>query len=122
VLVSNPIFDRKGTLVPYLKCVSCRIRVSAAAAGADPTAASCPGCDQPLEPAASLIEVLGFRTPRIHDHSALPRRPDRVSDISGGREAAQAQHDAERWLDDGGRPLASALAESIALPRPRAGP
>jgi hypothetical protein len=105
--------------VPYLKCVSCKIRVSGAGAGTDLTDGSCPDCGQSLEPVANLVEVLGFRTPNIHNSSVPPR----VADISGGRAAAEAHLDAERWLREGGSLLPEALAEAVALPRPpRTGP
>jgi hypothetical protein len=89
--------------VPYFKCVSCKIRVSATApAGRDLTAGSCPGCGQPLEAVAKLDEVLGFRSPNEHDSPVPPRVAERPADISGGRAAAQAQLDADRWLGEGG--------------------
>jgi hypothetical protein len=100
--------------VPYLKCVSCRIRVPKADAGTDLTGGSCPGCGQPLEPVVKLVEVLGFRTPNIYDSSVPPR----VADISGGRSAAEADLDADRWLNEGGSLLPEALAEAVALPSP----
>jgi hypothetical protein len=106
-------FDRKA-LVPYLKCVSCKIRVSGADAGTDLTGGSCPACGQPLEPVGKLAELLGFRTPNIYDSSVPPR----VADISGGRSAAEADLDADRWLKEGGSLLPEALAEAVALPRP----
>jgi hypothetical protein len=105
-------------LVPYFKCVSCRIRVSVAGAATDLTDGSCPGCGQSLEPVAKLTDVMGFRSPNLHDPSVPPRIADRVADISGGRAAADAQLDADRWLDEGGAPLPESIAEAIALPRP----
>lgn len=100
--------------MPYLKCVPCKIRVSGAGAGTDLTGGSCPGCGQSLEPVGKLAEVLGFRTPNIYDSSVPPR----VGDISGGRAAAEADLDADRWLNEGGSLLPEALAEAVALPRP----
>jgi hypothetical protein len=104
--------------VPYLKCVPCKIRVPGAEAGADLTDGSCPGCGQPLEPVAKLAEVLGYRSPKLRDSSV----PARVADISGGRAAAEAHLDADRWLDDGGSLSPEALAEAVALPRLGTGP
>jgi hypothetical protein len=106
-------FDRKA-LVPYLKCVSCKIRVSTADAGTDQTGRSCPACGRSLEPVGKLAEVLGFRTPNIYDSSVPPR----VADISGGRSATEADLDADRWLNEGGSLLPEALAEAVALPSP----
>ena len=104
--------------MPYFKCVSCRIRVSVAGAATDLTDGSCPGCGQALEPVAKLTDVMGFRSPNLHDPSVPPRIADRVADISGGRAAADAQLDADRWLDDGGGLLPESIAEAMALPRP----
>jgi hypothetical protein len=42
-----------------------------------------------------------------------------MSDISGGRAAAEAQWDADRWLDEGGALPPDAIAEAVALPRPK---
>jgi hypothetical protein len=106
--------------VPYFKCVSCRIRVSAAGAATGLTDGSCPGCGQPLQPVAKLTEVMGFRSPNLHDPSIPPRIAERMADISGGRAAAEAQSDADRWLDDGGGPPSEAIAEAVALPKPSA--
>jgi hypothetical protein len=105
--------------VPYFKCVSCRIRVSVAGAATDLTDGSCPGCGKSLQPVAKLTEVMGFRSPNLYDSSVPPRIAERMSDISGGRAAAEAQLDADRWLDDGGGLLPEAIAEAVALPRPR---
>jgi hypothetical protein len=104
--------------VPYFKCVSCKIRVSAAGIGRALTAGSCPGCGEPLEPVAKLDEVLRFRSPNLHDSSIPPRVAERVADISGGRAAAEAQLDADRWLNEGGSLAPEAIAEAVALPRP----
>ena len=100
--------------MPYLKCVSCKIRVSRADAGADLTSGSCPACGQWLEPVGKLSEVLGFRTPNTYDSSVPPR----VADISGGRSAVEADLDADRWLNEGGSLLPEALAGAVALSSP----
>jgi hypothetical protein len=105
-------------LVPYFKCVSCRIRVSVTGAATDLTDGSCPGCGRSLEPAAKLTDVMGFRSPNLDDRSVPPRIAERMSDISGGRAAAEAQLDADRWLDEGGALPPEAIAEAVALPRP----
>jgi hypothetical protein len=104
--------------VPYFKCVSCRIRVSVAGAAADLTDGSCPGCGQPLQPVAKLTDVVGFRSPNLHDRSVPPRIAQRMADITGGRAAAEAQLDADRWLDEGGALPPDAIAQAVALPRP----
>jgi hypothetical protein len=104
--------------VPYFKCVPCRIRVSVSGAATDLTDGSCPGCGRSLEPVAKLTDVMGFRSPNLHDRSVPPRIAGRISDISGGRAAAEAQLDADRWLDEGGALPPEAIAEAVALPRP----
>jgi hypothetical protein len=103
--------------VPYLKCVPCKIRVSAAGPNTALTDGSCPGCGQSLERVAKLADVLGFRSHNIHDSSI----PARVADISGGSAAAQAQLDADRWLNEGGSLPPEPIAEAMALRRPRMG-
>jgi hypothetical protein len=108
--------------VPYLKCVTCKIRVSGAGAGTDLTDVSCPSCGQALEPVANLAGVLGYRSSNLHDSPAAPRAAGRVADISGGRAAAEADLDADRWLGEGGSLSPEALAEAVALPRPGTGP
>jgi hypothetical protein len=105
-------------LVPYFKCVSCRIRVSVAGAATDLTDGSCPGCGQSLQPVANLTELMGFRSPNLHDSSVPARIAERVADISGGRAAAEAQLDADRWLDEGGSLPPEAIAEAVVLLRP----
>jgi hypothetical protein len=45
-----------------------------------------------------------------------------VADISGGRAAAEADLDADRWLGEGGSLSPEALAEAVALSRPGTGP
>ncbi len=105
--------------MPYFKCVSCRIRVSVAGAATDLTDGLCPGCSQSLQPVANLTELLGFRSPNLYDSSVPPRIAERVADISGGRAAAEAQLDADRWLDEGGALPPEAFAEAVSLPRPK---
>jgi hypothetical protein len=100
---------KEGALVPYFKCVPCKIRVSVTGAGAELTDGSCPGCGLSLEPVAQLTEVLGFRSPNLFDASIPPRVAEPVADISGGRAAAQAQLECDM--------LAEALA--VDIPRPR---
>jgi hypothetical protein len=95
--------------VPYVKCVPCKIRVSVAP-GTDPAARSCPGCGQPLEAVVKLDEVLGFRSPNVYDSPVPPRLAERMADISGGRAAAEAQLDADQWLNGGGSPPPSPIA------------
>ena len=95
--------------------------MSVAGAATDLTDGTCPGCGQSLAPVAKLTDVMGFRSPNIHDPSVPPRIAERIADISGGRAAAEAQFDADRWLDEGGSPPPEAIAEALALPRPRKG-
>jgi hypothetical protein len=59
--------------MPYVKCVPCKIRVSVAGIGTDPTDPSCPGCGLALEPVSKLTEVMGFRSERPFDES-IPAR------------------------------------------------
>ena len=99
----------------YLKCVSCRIRVSQAASETQVTDRSCPACGQPLEAAASLAELVGFQSPDLHDPVLPPRIAGGVADISGGRAAAEAALEAQSWLDDEG----SLIAAEAALPHPQ---
>ena len=101
--------------MPYFKCVRCRIRVSAAGAGTDLTDGSCPGCGLSLEPVAQLTEVLGFHSQNLFDATVPPRVAERVTDISGGRAAAEAQLDSDRWLNEGGSLTPEMLAEAVAL-------
>ena len=76
---------------------------------------------QSPQPVANLTELMGFRSPNLHDSSVPPRIAERVADISGGRAAAEAQLDADRWLDEGGSLPPEAIAEAVALPRPTPG-
>jgi hypothetical protein len=67
--------------------------------------------------------VLGFRSPNVYDSPVPPRLAERMADISGGRAAAEAHLDADRWLREGGSLSPEALAEAVALPSPpRTGP
>jgi hypothetical protein len=106
--------------VTYFKCVPCKIRVSAAGADTTLTDGSCPGCGSALEPVSELTEIVGFRSPNLLDPSVPPRVADRVADISGGRAAAEAQLEIDRWLDEGGslRPEPVAQAVAVELPHP----
>jgi hypothetical protein len=55
--------------MPYVKCVPCKIRVSVAGTGMDPTDPSCPGCGLALEPVAKPAEVMGFQSAQPLDES-----------------------------------------------------
>jgi hypothetical protein len=103
--------------MPYFKCVPCKIRVSVA--DTDLTDGSCPGCGLALEPVAKLTEVMGFRSSHVFDEPIPARIAEQVTDISGGREVAQAQLESDRWLDEGGSLSPEMLAEAIALEIPR---
>jgi hypothetical protein len=109
--------------VSYLKCVPCKIRVSATGAGTALTEGACPSCGSALEPVADLTELVGFRSPNLLDPSVPPRVAERVTDISGGRAVAEAQVEIDRWLDEGGdlgpQPLAQAVALDLLPPGSR---
>ncbi|MBA3260897.1 MAG: hypothetical protein H0T69_00170 [Thermoleophilaceae bacterium] len=108
--------------MPYFKCVPCKIRVSTAGAGTDLATGACPGCGVLLEPVAELTEVLGFRSPDVFDPTVAPRVAEQVVDISGGRAAAQAQIETDRWLSEGGSLGLEMLAAAVALPKPTGRP
>ena len=102
--------------MPYLKCVPCKIRVSAAGARTELTDGSCPRCGLALEPVVNLTEVLSYRSPnRLDDPSVPPRVAERVTDISGGGPDAENQLDIDRWLDEGGSVVPEPLADAAAL-------
>ena len=68
-----------------------------------------------------LADVLGFRTSNLFDVSVPPRVAQPVADISGGRAAAEAQRETDRWLDESGSVAFELLAEALAFDkRPRA--
>jgi hypothetical protein len=46
---------------------------------------------------------------------------ERVADISGGSAAAQAQLDADRWLNEGGNLPPEPMADAMARRKPRMG-
>jgi hypothetical protein len=71
-----------------------------------------------LEPVVKLTEVMGFRSPDLFDPSVPPRVAERVADISGGRAAADAQLETDRWVDEGGSFAPELLAEALALDIP----
>ena len=104
--------------MPYFKCVPCKIRVVAAGPGTDLTGGSCPGCGLSLEPVAKLTEVVGFRSPYVFDPALPPRIAEQVTDISGGRAAAEAQLESDRWLNEGGSLVPELLAKAVALALP----
>jgi hypothetical protein len=62
--------------MPYVKCVPCKIRVSVAGLGTDP---SCPGCGLALEPVAQLTEVMGFRAEHPFDESIPARIAEEIA-------------------------------------------
>ncbi|HEY6781298.1 MAG TPA: hypothetical protein VI111_10100 [Thermoleophilaceae bacterium] len=95
--------------MPYLKCVACKIRVSEAGAKTDFTDGACPGCGQPLEPAEQLSELLGYRSPNLHDAASSSPADARVVDLDVGR--------AGFWPHDGGA-LAAAVAARARHPSP----
>jgi hypothetical protein len=101
--------------VPYVKCVPCKIRVSASGAGTALMDGSCPGCGSALEAVTDLTEVIGFRSPNLLDPSVPPAVAERMADISGGRSVVEAQLEIDRWLDEGGSDAPEPLAEAVAL-------
>ena len=101
--------------MPYFKCVPCKIRVSVTDAGTDLTDEECPGCGLSLEPVAKLTEVLGFHSPNLFDAEVPARVAEQVTDISGGRAAADALLDADRWLNEGGSLVPEVLAKAVAV-------
>jgi hypothetical protein len=72
----------------------------------------------PLEPASTLTDVMGFRSPYVLSPSVPPRVAGPVADISGGRPVAQAQLDVDRWLDEGGSVASDPLDQAAALGLP----
>lgn len=101
--------------MPYFKCVPCKIRVSALGADTALSGGSCPSCGAALEPVVQLTEVMGYRSPNLLDPSVPPRVAERVADISGGRPAAEAQLEVDRWLDEGGSLGAEPFVAAIDL-------
>jgi hypothetical protein len=113
--------------MPYLKCVACKTRLYSTESPADLVGDLCPGCGSLLEPVGKLAEVVGFRAIKARDGAADGGTPGthqriagRVLDLMARRGAthAEAQLDAERWLDDGGSFSPEAVAETMALPAP----
>lgn len=90
--------------MPYFKCVPCKIRVSEAGATTDLTDGKCPGCGATLEAAATLTELVGFRSPNLHDRMVPERVAGHVIDLDAGRTDA--------WLHDGGG-FAAAVAAMV---------
>jgi len=113
--------------MPHFKCVACKRRLYGAAGLDDLADDLCPGCGSPLEPAAELAEIVGYRSIKSNDGAADDSPPGAHQGIADNflvrREAilAQARLDAGRWLDDGGSVSPEAVAEALALPRPREG-
>jgi hypothetical protein len=111
--------------MPHFKCVACKTRLYSAATAADLVGDLCPGCGSLLEPVGELAEIVGFQSIKQRDGAAdgsRPRTPEpsagRVDALFARREAvlAQAQLDAERWIDDGGSFSPEAVAQAAALP------
>ena len=94
----------------YFKCVTCRIRLDQAGPEADLFEGLCPICGTALEPAATLAELVGFRSfdlagdEQAFDNPADARKRSvrRVQDLMARRDTAHTQTrlDAERWIDD----------------------
>lgn len=105
--------------MPHYKCVACKTRLYSKGSPADLVGDLCPDCGTLLEPVDEVSEVLGFRSIKARDR-AMRRNPrgshernaDRIGDFLTRRQAivAQAQVDAEQWLDDAGRFSSAAVA------------
>jgi hypothetical protein len=117
--------------MPHFKCVACKTRLYSAGGPDDLVGDLCPGCGSLLEPVGDLAEIVGFRSIRSRDGAADKSPPGthqrmaaRVDDIFARREATLAQERPEvgRWLDDGGSCSPEALAETMALPKPKQNP
>ena len=80
--------------MPHYKCDACRLRLRTSGKLIDDVSALCPECGAPLEPAADLRELVGFRS-------------------ITQRKAADTLDAATRWLGDD-----EPQARAIALPRP----
>jgi hypothetical protein len=113
--------------MPHYKCVPCRTRLYTAEGPPEMVGDLCPDCGALLEPVGQLGEVIGFRSIKSRDDSAVgeaagtrERIAGRVDDFLARRAAilALARLDAERWVDEGG----SFQAEAVALPRPETYP
>ena len=110
--------------MPHYKCVACKTRLYSAGRPTDLVGDLGPGCGSLLESVGNLAEVVGFRsiTPADGEGDAPSMHADiadRVGDLMARREArAQAQFDADRWLDDGGSFNPEALAAALSLPLP----
>ena len=91
----------------YFKCLTCRTRLYGTGSPPDSVGDLCPSCGALLEPVGELSEVVGFRSIKARDsgppgtHKLIAAH---VDDFLFRRKAllAEARHDAERWLDDGG--------------------
>lgn len=101
-----------GAIVPYLKCVPCRIRLERASPEVTLFDGLCPMCGTALERARDLTELVGFRSFDLAqgDRSFDPptggrdQFVGRVLGAMADRDSAQgeAQLDAQRWRDEGG--------------------
>lgn len=105
--------------MPHYKCVACKTRLYSKGSPADLVGDLCPDCGTLLEPVGEAAEVLGFRSIKARDRETRrnPRgsheqNADRIGDFLTRRQAivAQAQVDAEQWLDDAGRFSSAAVA------------
>ncbi len=104
----------------YFKCVTCRIRLDQAGPEADLFEGLCPICGTALEPAATLAELVGFRSfdlagdEQAFDNPADTRKRSvrRVQDLMARRDTAHTQTrlDVERWIDEAGRFSRDAVA------------
>ncbi len=109
--------------MPHYKSVACKTRLYSEGNPVDLVGDLCPECGALLEPVGEVAEVLGFRSirsrgrvERRNPRGSHERNADRIGDFLTRREAilAQARHDAEQWLDDGG----SFSSDTVALALP----
>jgi hypothetical protein len=111
--------------MPHYKCEVCRTRLYSTGSPAELDGDLCPDCGSLLELVENASDVLGFRSIEWRADSSDPEATvtdepvaEPVDVFRDRRVAilAQAQFEAEQWLDDGG----SFAAEAVALPRPEA--
>ena len=113
--------------MPHLKCAACRGRICSSQSPEDTAGGPCPRCGQPLEPVASLAELVGFQT-MTRGPAGAPGKgagyrglAARIDDLRGRGEASRAEppFPPSRWLDDGDGLPAEPLAQAIVVRDPR---
>ena len=113
--------------MPHFKCAACRGRICSSHSPEDTAGGPCPRCGQPLEPVASLAELVGFQT-MTRGPAGAPGTGSgysglaaRIDDLRARDEAPRAQPPfaPSRWLDDGDGLPAEPLAQAIVVRDPR---